>query len=134
MGRPRPRPRRRRQQVAALVLLAAAALGACGSDDDAADPTTSSPSTSTAVASTTTEPTVRVSEPDLPPRDGFGDPALDALAQQCFDGDYEACDDLYFDAPFESEAGQYGSSCAGRTEPAFFPCESRIGAAPLTDP
>jgi hypothetical protein len=55
----------------------------------------------------------------LPPAtqepDGLGDDQqLDALAQDCFDGDMQSCDDLYQDAPIGSEYQDYGDTCAGR--------------------
>ena len=47
--------------------------------------------------------------------DGLGDDAtLDALAEDCFAGGMEACDDLYRDAEFESAYETYGDTCAGR--------------------
>ena len=58
--------------------------------------------------------------PDLipPPTrapDGLGtDPALDQLAQQCYDADMQSCDDLYQRAPADSDYETYGDTCAGR--------------------
>ena len=56
---------------------------------------------------------------DTPPAsqepDGLGDdPQLDALAQDCYDGDMEACDDLYQESPVGSDYQTYGDTCAGR--------------------
>ena len=49
---------------------------------------------------------------------GLGDdPALDALAQACFDGDMQACDDLFDTAPIGSPYMSYGDTCAGRQAP-----------------
>ena len=54
---------------------------------------------------------------------GLGtDPALDQLAQQCYDGSMEACDQLFQDAfaasPWETTAYQeYADTCAGRQPP-----------------
>lgn len=48
---------------------------------------------------------------------GLGtNPTLDALAQQCFDGDMVACDELYrqSDAELELSYRDYGDTCAGR--------------------
>ncbi len=48
---------------------------------------------------------------------GLGnDPELDRLAQECYDGDMESCDDLYGQSEFGSEYEAYGDTCAGRQE------------------
>ena len=44
------------------------------------------------------------------------DPVLDAYAQGCFEGDYQACDDLFFESPPLSDYEQYGGSCGGRVK------------------
>ncbi len=47
--------------------------------------------------------------------DGLGDDAeLDSYAEDCHDGDMEACDDLFRFAPLDSAYELYGGSCAGR--------------------
>ena len=47
--------------------------------------------------------------------DGLGDdPHLDQLAQGCYDGVMQACDDLYQAADTDSLYGLYGGTCAGR--------------------
>ena len=47
--------------------------------------------------------------------DGLGDDAgFDALAEDCFDGDMQACDDLYNRAEDDSAYRRYGDTCAGR--------------------
>jgi hypothetical protein len=52
---------------------------------------------------------------------GLGsDPALDALAQRCYDGDMQACDDLFDQAPIGSAYMTYGDTCAGRQQPGTF--------------
>ena len=46
---------------------------------------------------------------------GLGtDGALDELAEECYDADMQACDDLYEQAPADSEYEAYGDTCAGR--------------------
>jgi len=42
------------------------------------------------------------------------DAELDALWQACSDKDADACDQLYFDAPVDSEYEAYGYTCGGR--------------------
>ncbi len=44
------------------------------------------------------------------------DPVLNAYAQSCFEGDYQACDDLYFESPPMSDYEEYGGSCGGRVK------------------
>ena len=47
--------------------------------------------------------------------DQLGDDAgFDALAEDCFDGDMQACDDLYNRAEDDSAYRRYGDTCAGR--------------------
>ena len=55
----------------------------------------------------------------LPPAteepDGLGtDEAFDELAEDCFDGEMQACDDLYNVAEDDSDYRRYGDTCAGR--------------------
>ena len=44
------------------------------------------------------------------------DPVLNAYAQGCFEGDYQACDDLFFESPPMSAYEEYGGSCGGRVK------------------
>lgn len=47
--------------------------------------------------------------------EGLGaDPALDSLAEQCFEGDMAACDDLFVESPFDSDYEAYGNTCGQR--------------------
>ena len=49
------------------------------------------------------------------PPDGLGDdPALNQYAQSCYDGDMQACDDLYDGSEVGSRYETYGGTCAGR--------------------
>ena len=48
------------------------------------------------------------------------DPELDALYDDCEDGDYAACDELFNDSPSDSEYEDFGDTCGGRNEPAGF--------------
>jgi hypothetical protein len=56
---------------------------------------------------------------DEPSGDGtYGsDPELDALYDQCEDGDYQACDDLYSESPSGSEYEEFADTCGDRNEP-----------------
>jgi hypothetical protein len=46
---------------------------------------------------------------------GLGDDeGFNALAQDCYDGDMQACDDLYNRAEDDSAYRSYGDTCAGR--------------------
>lgn len=122
-----------------LLLLAGALVGACGSgvtevaDDPATvpapaptvtEPTRPETTTTTAEATTTTTeaptPTtldLAATEPTAPGDLGEDD-ELDALAEECFDGDVAACDQLFFESPAGSDYEAYGDSCGGRNEPA----------------
>jgi hypothetical protein len=44
------------------------------------------------------------------------DAELDALYDRCGDEDWQACDDLFQQAPIGSEYEEYGDTCGGRTE------------------
>ena len=59
---------------------------------------------------------------DEPTGDGtYGsDPELDELYDQCEDGDYEACDDLYNQSPSGSEYEEFADTCGDRNEPAGY--------------
>lgn len=132
--------RRRRPLAVALVAAGVLALAACGSGvqeasvDTGASPTIEvpdltvpEPTTTTEAdeATTTTEADVTDTSAavgDVPdpqePGDLGDDAELDALAQDCFDGDFGACDQLFFDSPVDSDYEAYGDSCGGRNEPA----------------
>jgi hypothetical protein len=52
---------------------------------------------------------------------GLGrDPELNALAQACYEGELEACDELYRESPAGSDYETYGDTCAGRQPPHTF--------------
>ena len=66
-----------------------------------------------------TVPTTGSVVPGVPPATqqpaGLGtDAALDALAQRCYDGDMQACDDLFLQSELGSPYHEYGDTCAGR--------------------
>ncbi len=42
------------------------------------------------------------------------DPYLDNLYDQCADGDDQACDDLFWESPLNSEYEAFGENCGGR--------------------
>ena len=78
----------------------------------------------TCAVTTTTEADVTdttAASGDVPeaqePGDLGDDAELDALAQECFEGDFGACDQLFFDSPIDSDYEAYGDSCGGRNEP-----------------
>ena len=54
--------------------------------------------------------------PPVEPDDLGPDPVLDAYAQDCFAGDLQACDDLYYEAPPMSQYEAYGITCGGRVK------------------
>jgi hypothetical protein len=54
---------------------------------------------------------------------GYGDdPELDALWDACADGDWAACDELYWSSPVSSDYEAFGASCGDR-EAAYGTCE-----------
>ena len=48
---------------------------------------------------------------------------LDELYDACDDGDMEACDDLYFEAPIGSDEEEFGSRCGDRRRETRGECE-----------
>lgn len=52
--------------------------------------------------------------PGVPPQDLGNDRALDALAQDCYDGNMTDCDELYDASPAGSPYEVYGDTCAQR--------------------
>lgn len=75
---------------------------------------------------------------DLPdgeePGDLGDDPALDRLADDCFAGDLEACDDLYLESPLGSDYERYGSTCGRRNGETFGGCKDLYDdGAPAVD-
>ena len=44
------------------------------------------------------------------------DPVLDGYAAECFAGDLQACDDLFFESPPLSAYEEYASTCGGRVK------------------
>jgi hypothetical protein len=50
----------------------------------------------------------------IPPEGLGSDPALDALARPCHDGDMNVCDELFFAAEADTAYRTYGDTCAGR--------------------
>jgi len=47
--------------------------------------------------------------------DGLGDdPTFNQMAQSCYDGDMQACDDLFLQSDVDSAYEAYGDTCAGR--------------------
>jgi hypothetical protein len=53
----------------------------------------------------------------VPPEHLGSDPVFDVLAGKCFDGDMQACDDLFANAASNSLYEAYGDTCAGRQPP-----------------
>lgn len=120
--------------VAGVVVLAAVGIGLWLLLGDDGDPTTvaastsssseastssSERSTSSSPRSSSASPTESESGGDIPPAtvppEGLGDdPLMDAYAQDCHDGDMEACDTLFMESEADSAYELYGGTCAGR--------------------
>jgi hypothetical protein len=54
--------------------------------------------------------------PATPPGTLGPDPVLDAYAAGCFDGEMQACDDLYYESPPMSKYEEYAVTCGGRVK------------------
>jgi hypothetical protein len=54
--------------------------------------------------------------PATEPGDLGPDPVLDDYADSCFDGDLQACDNLYYEAPPMSDYEEYAGTCGGRVK------------------
>lgn len=52
--------------------------------------------------------------PSPPP--SFDDSSLEPLGDDCYQGDMDACDQLFFDSGFDTPEEEYGDTCGGRTE------------------
>jgi len=121
--------------VAALAIVGVAAFFLTRSEESSSAPADTeatvertAPDDTTAPDTTAPDPTDAPDETDgpaptsagtIPPAEqepeGLGDDAaLDDLAQDCFDGDMGACDELFFAADVDSTYEQYGDTCAGR--------------------
>lgn len=57
---------------------------------------------------------VSVGSPSRPPVTGDSD--LDRMADDCYQGDMLACDDLFLDADATSPHSEYGYTCGGRVD------------------
>lgn len=54
---------------------------------------------------------------------------FEALADECFEGDLAACDDLFFQTPIGSDFEEYGTTCGGRLDEGVSGgCESELGS------
>ena len=58
---------------------------------------------------------IEVPDPERPGNLG-DDPVLDRYANECFDGDFSSCDDLFRESFLGSEYEKYGGTCGDRTK------------------
>ena len=97
----------------------------------AGDTGSTTSTTGGATSSTTDDDDDDDDDEDIPPGQEPGDlgddDALDALTDECFEGEMESCDDLYFDSPLGSDYERYGSTCGGRNDETFGGCAVRYG-------
>ena len=57
---------------------------------------------------------------------------LNTLAQDCFNGAMQSCDDLFLQSELGSPYHEYGDTCAGRQRPGTYTyCTAAFPAAPL---
>lgn len=120
-----PRPTTNRTMVIALVAGAVVLLVAFAAGllfllraGDPGPQSSASSGSSSASAPAEPEPTDERGIPGATVTpDGLGeDRNLDALAQECYDGDMDSCDRLYEEAELDSLYGLYGGTCAGRQD------------------
>jgi hypothetical protein len=50
------------------------------------------------------------------------DPEMQRLIDECAANDMEACNDLYMQTPFGSDAEEFGATCGARSEPVYGQC------------
>ncbi len=68
----------------------------------------------------------------VPPGDLGDDPLLDELAANCYAGDMQACDDLYWESPLDSAYEDYGNTCGGRVPDGAMTCTDLADPVPGT--
>ncbi|MCB1014592.1 MAG: hypothetical protein KDB10_05685 [Acidimicrobiales bacterium] len=109
---------RRATHLAALALGGALALAGCGAGvETRGDPAaTSAPVGGDTVPVVTTEGRAAVPAGEDPAALLGEDPALDALAQACFDEDLFACDTLFLRTEVGTDLEAYSQTCGGRIE------------------
>lgn len=95
-------------------------LAACGGGVEVSGGASTTVGT-TPTDTVTTPPTTVAGNADIPPgqdpRDILGDDeADDALANECFDGNLESCDQLFVDTPAGSDLEAYAQTCGGRID------------------
>lgn len=109
--------------LVAIVVGVLYATGVFGGEDD--EPTATATETLTVTPTTddsTDDPTTEdpTTEPPTQSPARYGDdPELDALWDECADGDMVACDDLYFSSDFGTEYEEFGNTC-GESESAMY--------------
>lgn len=116
---------RRLLLLASVLLLALAACGGGVEENGGGTDVTVSdtkPDTGDTTDTTgATDTTVADDNGDIPPgqdpRNILGDDqALNDLANQCFEGDMQACDDLFAQTPVDSDLEAYSQTCGGRID------------------
>lgn len=125
----------------AVLALATACATTADPEDQPSAPTSGTPSGQTSVGSATTTPATppaggaTINVPDLAgaqidcmaidqPCAPGDDPELDRLWTACEDGDGQACDRLYYDAPFDTRYEQFGNTCGDRND--RVPCPEQL--------
>src|SRR5689334_1205845 len=115
-------PRRPRSSLALILALVLLLLAGCGSGDDSSgggsggDDRSDEPAATTEAEDSGESPFEADAE-DPESVDDYGtDDALDQLTDDCADGDFAACDDLYGQSDLGSDYETYGSTCGGRSE------------------
>lgn len=100
-----PARRRRAPALAAAAILALAA-GGCGPGSPQDDTVSASPA-----ETTYSGPLARGGGESVAPSTYGDDAALDALWDACDSGDVQACTELYFESPVDSDYESFGATC-----------------------
>ncbi|MEO7570952.1 MAG: DUF2510 domain-containing protein [Acidimicrobiales bacterium] len=104
--------------LAAVVIAVIAFLALGGDDDSDGDRASNDADTTTTERDADEDGGGDGAEPAGGEEGSYGsDPELDELYDQCEDGDFQACDDLFFDSPAGSEYEDFGDTCGERNEP-----------------
>jgi len=107
------------QRITRVVVVAGLLMAACTQGTRDAGPTAVPSTTSQAPTTTSQAPTTTSQAPttttEVPRSSPCGDSYLDGLHEACADRDWEACDELFRNAPAWSVCEGFGDTCGNTT-------------------
>jgi hypothetical protein len=125
------------EALSSVAVTEAGSGSSSGPGDCCSDATTTTFSTDTTDTTLGSDTTATTSDSgslgdqalqDPTPPDGLGDdPELNQLADACYQGEMQSCDDLFDSSDFGSDYETYGGSCAGRLPENIDLCVNSIG-------